>query len=85
MYTTVVSYRGMRNITLSADETVIEAALARACAENTTLNDAFRRWLASYARRDRQVVDALALIDEISSYTRTGGHTFSREEPNERN
>ena len=74
----------MRNITFSADEALIQAARKRALAENTTLNDAFRRWLASYARRDRQAADALALIDEISSYARTGGRTFSREELNER-
>ena len=74
----------MRNITLSADEALIKAACARARAENTTLNDAFRRWLAGYARRDRQAADALALIDELGSYTRTGGRTFSRDELNER-
>ena len=74
----------MRNITLSADEALIQAARKRASAENTTLNGAFRRWLASYARRDRQAADAMALIDEISSYARTGGQTFSRDERNER-
>ena len=74
----------MRDITLSADEGLIEAARARARAENTTLNDAFRRWLASYAWRDRQSADALALIDELSSYVRTGGRTLSRDELNQR-
>ena len=74
----------MRNITLSADDGLIQAARARARAESTTLNDAFRHWLASYARRDRQAADALALIDEFSSYVRTGGRTFSRDELNER-
>ena len=72
----------MRNITLS--EGLIQAARTRARAENTTLNDAFRRWLASYARRDRQAADALVLIDELSSYVRTGGRIFSRDELNER-
>ena len=74
----------MRNVTLSADEALIEAARARARAENTTLNGAFRRWLAGYARRDRQASDALALIDELGSYARTGGRTFSRDELSER-
>ena len=74
----------MRNITLSADEGLIQAARTRARAENTTLNEAFRRWLAGYARRDRQAADALALIDEISSYARTGGRAFGRDELNER-
>lgn len=39
----------MRNITLSADERLIEAARARALAEHTTLNEAFRQWLAQPA------------------------------------
>lgn len=44
----------MKNITLSADESLIEAARARAAAEKTTLNEQFRRWLADYAQtRDR--------------------------------
>ena len=84
MYTTAVHPPVIRNITLSADEGLIQAARMRARAENTTLDEAFRRWLASYARRDRQADDALALIEKISSYARTGGRTFSREERNER-
>lgn len=39
----------MKNITLSADESLIPAARARAAAEKTTLNEQFRRWLADYA------------------------------------
>jgi len=39
----------MKNITLSAEERLIEAARERARTENTTLNDQFRLWLASYA------------------------------------
>jgi len=38
------------NITLSADEQLIEAARARARAAHTTLNEEFRRWLAAYGR-----------------------------------
>lgn len=40
----------MKNITLSAEESLIEAARARARAEQTTLNEQFRRWLADYAQ-----------------------------------
>ena len=39
----------MKNITLSADETMIEQARMRAVAEHTTLNSLFRAWLARYA------------------------------------
>jgi hypothetical protein len=37
----------MRNITLSADEQLIEAARERARTSATTLNDECRRWLAA--------------------------------------
>ena len=40
----------MKNITLSADESQIESARQRAKAENSTLNEQFRRWLADYVR-----------------------------------
>lgn len=40
----------MKNITLSADENLIEAARQRAVVEHTTLNEQFRIWLAEYAR-----------------------------------
>ena len=43
----------MKNITLSAEEELIEAARERARAENTTLNEEFRRWLTGYAHQQR--------------------------------
>jgi hypothetical protein len=69
---------------LSADEKLIEAARARARAEHTTLNELFRRWLADYTQRQQQAERAMAVIDRISSYARTGGRKFTREEMNER-
>jgi chromosomal replication initiation ATPase DnaA len=74
----------MKNITLSADEKLIEAARERARAEHTTLNEQFRRWLADYSRRDRQVREARELLDHLRSYVRTGGRKFGRDEMNER-
>lgn len=74
----------MKNITLSADETLIEAARARARAEHTTLNEEFRRWLADYARREQRAADARAVIEKLQGYVRTGGRKFSRDEMNER-
>ena len=38
----------MKNITLSADESLIDAACRRAASEQTTLNAQFRIWLADY-------------------------------------
>ena len=40
----------MKNITLSADESLIEAAWARATSEKTNLNEQFGRWVAAYAQ-----------------------------------
>lgn len=74
----------MKNITLSADEDLIEAARARARAEHTTLNEQFRRWLGEYTQREKKAAAALAVIDELRGKLRTGGRRFTREEMNER-
>ena len=74
----------MKNITLSADDRLIEAARARARAEHTTLNEQFRRWLAEYVRQRRQVEDALDVVERLQGYVTTGGRRFSREDMNER-
>ena len=74
----------MKNITLSADADLIEAARERAREERTTLNEEFRRWLAEYTRR-RQRADAMvATIEALRGKLRTGGRKFTREEMNER-
>lgn len=44
----------MKNITLSADKALIEAARAQARADNSTLNEQFRQWLSEYVQRRRQ-------------------------------
>ncbi len=74
----------MRNITLSADERLIEAARERARAEHTTLNEQFRLWLAEYARREQQAERAMAVVRELRGKVRTGGRKFTRDEMNER-
>jgi len=72
----------MRKITLSVDGKLIEAARARA--EQTTLNEQFRRWLADYVRQEQKTGSAMALIEELRGQVRTGGRKFTREEMNER-
>jgi len=67
----------MRKITLSADDKLIEAARARA--EQTTLNEQFRRWLADYVRQEQKTGSAMALIEELRGQVRTGGRKFMRE------
>ena len=56
----------------------------RARAENTTLNEQFRLWLAEYARREQQAERAMAVVRELRGKVRTGGRKFTRDEMNER-
>ncbi len=74
----------MKNITLSAEAHLIEAARLRASAENSTLNAQFRAWLAAYVWPQRHASAALDVINDIRLTAKTGGHTFTRDEMNER-
>lgn len=74
----------MKNITLSADDNLIEAARERARAEHTTLNEQFRRWLADYVRQENRADAAMTLVEELRRQVRTGGRKFTRDEMNER-
>lgn len=74
----------MKNITLSADDKLIEAARERARSEQTTLNEQFRRWLADYVQQEQQTDAAMALIEELRGRVCTGGRKFTRDEMNER-
>jgi hypothetical protein len=73
----------VKNITLSADENLIEAARKRAREERTTLNEQFRRWLADYAGREHRVAVAMEAIRELQKQIHLEG-PFTREEMNER-
>jgi hypothetical protein len=73
----------MKNITLSADEGLIEQARRTAKAQNKTLNQAFRDWLADYTRRENDEKAIEALYRRLS-YVNSGGRKFTREEMNER-
>ena len=77
----------MKNITLSADEELIERAKAVARARGTTLDHEFRDWLRDFAdsadgrsRAER----ALEVIRELQKHVDTGGRRFTREELNAR-
>jgi predicted transcriptional regulator len=72
----------MRNITLSADEDLIEQARLVARTQHKTLNAAFREWLVQFTTRsgDGQQVDALMRrLDHVKA-----GRHFTRDEMNER-
>lgn len=72
----------MKNITLSADENLIERARLIAREQHRTLNEAFREWLVQFAESagDGQGFDAVMMrLGNVNA-----GRRFSREEMNER-
>ena len=72
----------VKNITLSAEETMIEQARRRATAEQTTLNELFRAWLARYVAQPVAADEYEKLMQHLSHVR--AGRKFSREEMNER-
>ena len=84
MHATIVHNSSMKNVTFTADESLIEAARAKARSANRSLNDEFRDWLLEYVGRSASVVRAISVIDRIAEYADTGGRRFSRDEMNER-
>ena len=73
----------MRNITLSADENLIDEARRHALLENTTLNAKFRMWLEDYVGHKRKVERAVATMRDLQGKLRVG-RKLTREEMNER-
>lgn len=72
----------MRNITLSADEDLIEQARLIARAQHKTLNAAFREWLMQFTALPGSGREIDALMKRLR-HVQTGRH-FTREEMNER-
>lgn len=79
----IAAERVMKNITLSADEHLIEAARKRARAEHTTLNAEFRRWLENYTRRNETMRRYDEVIAQVQGKARIG-RKLTRDEMNER-
>lgn len=73
----------MKNITLSAEEQLIEAARDRAREERTTLNEQFRLWLAEYARQRDRMERYDQVIHDLRGKVRVG-RKLSRDEMHER-
>lgn len=72
----------MKNVTFSADETLIELAREEARRRKTTLNVLFREWLADLAQRDARREQVDAVFEEMTAYN--AGGKFTREAMNER-
>jgi hypothetical protein len=72
----------MKNITLSADDELIEQARLVARAQRKTLNAAFREWLLQFTAQAGNAHDLDALMRRLR-HVNAGRH-FSRDEMNER-
>ena len=72
----------MKNITLSADEDLIEQARAVARAKHKTLNVEFREWLKQYTRRNMTAKEFDAFMAGLKHIN--AGRKFTRDEMNER-
>ncbi len=81
-YRVILRMDMLKNLTLSADENLIEKARKRAGQLNTTLNAEFRKWLKKYSS-EKSIADNYSLIMEHLEYVQAG-QRFSRDELNER-
>jgi hypothetical protein len=72
----------MKNITLSADENLIEQARLIAKSQHKTLNAIFREWLEQLAARNGSTQEYEALMRRLKHVK--AGRRFSRDEMNER-
>lgn len=72
----------MKNITLSADDHLIEQARLVAQGRRTTLNAAFREWLEQYASQAGGGAAIESLMRRLSHIKSSGPYT--RDEMNER-
>ena len=72
----------LKNITLSADEELIQKAREKAAIENTTLNANFRQWLTQYTNSFFNNNDYENLMFSLSYVN--SGQKFTRDQLNER-
>lgn len=72
----------MKNITLSADERLLEKAREKARREHRSFNDAFRAWLAEWTGSVDRVADYDSLMELLE--VRESGGPYTRDEMNER-
>ena len=74
----------VKNITLSAEEHLIEQAREAARAQHTTLNAAFREWLATYtSASQKSYAQQFHDVMERTKYVKVD-RKYTREEMNER-
>ena len=71
-----------KNITLSAEESLLQKARHRAAEERKSLNALFREWIARYVGADRGSEKYRKLMKRLVHVQ--PGRTFSRDAMNER-
>jgi len=72
----------IKNITMSAEDLLIERARKKARQEHKSLNELFRQWLSNYAAREDRGKAYRDLMKRLS-YVKSGKR-FTRDELNER-
>ncbi|MBI3470198.1 MAG: hypothetical protein HY013_02435 [Candidatus Solibacter usitatus] len=72
----------MKNVTLSADEDLIEMAKLVARSEHKTLNTVFREWLVEYTARSGAGQEFNSLMARLKHVR--AGRRFTRDQMNER-
>jgi predicted transcriptional regulator len=72
----------MRNVTLSAEDELIDRARLVARERHTTLNEAFREWLTQFTSTRNNVEAFDDLMDRLKGVN--AGRHFTRDEMNER-
>ena len=72
----------MKNITLSADDHLIEQARMVAKSQHKTLNTAFREWMEQFTAANGTAQEFDALMRRLRHIE--AGRRFSRDEMNER-
>ena len=82
MHTRIMHLTTMRNITFSAEESLVEQARLVARSRHTTLNAAFRQWLEQYAAQAGGPAAVDALMRRLR-HVRSGG-PYTRDEMNSR-
>ena len=75
-------YTEIVNITLAAQEHLIERARILARSRHTTLNAAFQQWLLDYTSKAADAGDYDALMSRLGHVR--AGRSFTREEMNDR-
>jgi hypothetical protein len=72
----------MKNVTLSAEESLIEKARLIAKSQHKTLNEAFRQWLEQFTGQSGNGQEFDALMKRLEHVR--AGRRFTRDEMNER-